>query len=179
MRPRRLTDGRDAHQTFDREAIDGATGPEEGVGVAGNHARLLRLFAGIDLDVEPGRPALLLNFARQDPRELFTIQRLDDIEEGHGLRGLVGLQRPDQVEIHLIAPISPTSHGLLDPVLAEHSLPRGKDRGDSFPRLRLGDSHQLDVTRLATRRLRRTCNPGHDIGKGGRSFGHFERILDP
>src|SRR5258706_6425477 len=50
--PGRLVFRRNAHQPLDLEAKGAAAQGDEGVGGARRHARLLRLLAGVDLDVE-------------------------------------------------------------------------------------------------------------------------------
>ncbi len=62
MRRRRLADRRDAHQAGYDQAVFVAAARDEGVGLAGRDAGLLRLLAGIELN-EQFRPlALGINF---------------------------------------------------------------------------------------------------------------------
>ena len=95
----RLVRRRHAHQPLERQAEFGAAGGDEGVGVGRDDAGLLRLLAGVDLDIEPRargrragspRPGLAASFGRS--------RRLDHVEEAHGLARLVGLQRADQAQ---------------------------------------------------------------------------------
>src|SRR5580704_6184863 len=52
VRPGRLVLWRDAHQALDGEAKLAAAAGDEGVGVGGRDPGLLRLFPGVDLDIE-------------------------------------------------------------------------------------------------------------------------------
>src|SRR3990167_9126520 len=127
-------------------------GATKGSKSGGRPPRLLRLFAGIDLD-EAGRPAAdmghFLGECRRDP---LAIDRLDDIEQHHRVPGLVGLQRSDQVQFDV------GTGGLerrelllrfLDAVLAEHALTGLEHLADAVGAMGLGDGDQGDVRRIA------------------------------
>ena len=57
MRPRRFLERRNAHQPGNRQAVFVAAGGEKRIGVLRQHAGLLRLGAGIDLDEQQRRDA--------------------------------------------------------------------------------------------------------------------------
>ena len=62
MRPRRVVDGRNAHQAGNPQTIFVAAAGNEGVGVGRRHAGLLRLLAGIELDEQFQRAFLRIDF---------------------------------------------------------------------------------------------------------------------
>ena len=74
--------GRHAHQPLDgsRPKSLAAFG-DEGVRLAGRDPGLLRLLAGVDLDIEPRRAAGALDLLGQHPGELRPVQALDHVEE--------------------------------------------------------------------------------------------------
>ena len=162
VRARGLTDRRDAHQPLGLKTVGLAAGGDEGVGLGGGDAGLLRLLAGVDLDVGAQAKALFLHLVGQHAGELVAIQRLDDVEEGHRVGGLVGLQRADQAQLDLAAARGPAFLGLLHAVLAEHPLAGGEHRRDRFPGLGLGDRHERDVAGRPAGGLHSLGDPGHD-----------------
>ena len=89
-------------------------------------AGLLRLKAGIDLDIEANGLALACHLGRNGSRDLLAVDRFDDVEERNGVRRLVGLQRADQMELDAGAsPRLSSGHlpcAFLDPVFAEDPL---------------------------------------------------------
>jgi hypothetical protein len=90
-----------------------------------DYARLLRLGAGVDLDEEP-RPAVLRrHLLRQRRGDLVAVDRLDDVEQLNRLLRLVGLQRPDEMQLDVgmvRLEVRPLPRRLLHPVLAEHAV---------------------------------------------------------
>src|SRR5271156_2394970 len=86
----RLVLWRDAHQALEDEAKLAAAAGDEGVGVGRRDPSLLRLLAGVDLDIEPGLAAEALDRAGQGFGKLRPIQRLDHVEELGRLARLVG-----------------------------------------------------------------------------------------
>ncbi len=87
---------------------------------------------------------VLGEFGGKRPRELFPVDRLDHIEQRDGLSDLVGLQRPDQMELDIgkrVPERGPFAGGFLDTVLAEDTMTRLEHRtnflgGVSFGRPR-------------------------------------------
>ena len=65
MRRRGFVRGRDAHQAFNLEPELAAAASDEGVSVARRGAGLLRLLAGVDLDIEAGAAAAALRLTRE------------------------------------------------------------------------------------------------------------------
>ena len=98
---RLLVDRRDAHQPDDRQLVDVAAGGDEGIDVVRQDAGLLRLLAGVDLDVAVGPPAGAFHFLGERRGQPLAVDRLDDVEQGHGIARLVGLQRTDQVQLEV------------------------------------------------------------------------------
>ena len=95
----RLVQGRQAHQAGDRKPIGGAAALQKAVGLLRQHARLLRLAAGIDLGEQQRGAALPGDLARQRLAQRGPVDRMDGLEQRHRLLGLVGLQRPDQMQL--------------------------------------------------------------------------------
>src|SRR6185437_12096165 len=97
MQRRLLRRRRNAHQPVDGES-EAAASLDEAVGLGGRDPGLLRLGAGIHLDQELRASALALDLAPQRLGEPRPVERLDDVEERHGLLDLVGLQRADEMQ---------------------------------------------------------------------------------
>src|SRR5579859_8277667 len=98
MGARRLAERRNAHEPLRRQVKGLAASVDKSVRVAWSHTGLLRLLAGIDLHIKLRRAALFLNLVSDNPQELFPVQGLDDIEKRHGVAGLIGLKRSDQMK---------------------------------------------------------------------------------
>ena len=142
---RLLVLGRDRHQAHDRQAEIVAAGGDEGVGIGRPDACLLRLLAGVDLD-EAGRATpLARHLAGERLGELRPVERLDHIEQRDHVLDLVGLDRPDHVQLEVRpggAGARPARLGLLHVVLAEHALAGGERGPDPLLGLRLADRDQ-------------------------------------
>ena len=155
MQRRLLVDRRDAHQPDDRQLVDVAAGGDEGVEIGRQDARLLRLLAGIDLDEAGGPLAGPFHLLGERAGQALAVDRLDDVEQGHGIARLVGLQRTDQVQLEV--GIFGLERGklllrLLHAVLAEHALAGVEQLADAIGAMGLGDGDQGDVGRAAGRR---------------------------
>jgi hypothetical protein len=90
------------------------------------HARLLRLGAGVDFHEQQRRAVLLADFLGQRLAQAWPVDRMDGVEQRHRLLRLVRLQRPDHVQFQVRVPSDerrPLGLGLLHAVLAEHALP--------------------------------------------------------
>ena len=150
MQRRLLVDRRDAHQPDHRQLVHVAAGGDEGVEIGRQDARLLRLLAGVDLD-EAGRPlAGALHLLGEGRGQPLAVDRLDDVEQGHGVARLVGLQRPDQVQLEIgIFRLERGEFllGLLHAVLAEHALADLEQLAHALGAVGLGDGDQGDVGR--------------------------------
>ncbi len=154
MRRRRLIDRRDAHQPGDQKAILLAAAPDEIIGLGRGDAGLLRLLAGVELHEQLDQPVLLRQFLGECLTQAVAIDRMDGVEQRHRVLGLIGLQRPDQMQRGagmVFAQRRPFRLGLLHPVLAEMTLPGGQHRGDGVGKERLGDRNQRDLAALAPR----------------------------
>src|ERR1700722_17123364 len=156
MRRRRFIRGRGAHQARNRQPVAVAAGGEEAVGVLRQHAGLLRLSPVIDLGEQDRAPALLGDLLGQRLGEAWPIDRMDGVEQGHRLLGLVRLQWADemQLEAAIARPVTgderrPFGLGLLDAILAEHALPCGDHRLDRLGAEHLRDRDQRDRRRVA------------------------------
>src|SRR5471032_1445187 len=147
-----FVDRRDAHQPDDRQLVSVAAGGDEGIEVGRQHACLLWFFAGVDLDEAGGALAGLLHLLGQGRGEAVAVDRLDDVEQSHGIARLVGLQRADQMKLEV--GILGLERGeflfrLLDAVLAEHALADGEQFADPVGAVRLGHGDQDRVGRRA------------------------------
>jgi len=100
----------------------------KGLGLAGRDAGLLRLLAGIDLDIADGVPSELVHLGLQALGERVAIDALDDVEQRQCLADLVGLQGADEMQDDIgMARLDrrPFRLRLLHAVLAEAALSRG------------------------------------------------------
>src|SRR3546814_9232221 len=87
-----LVERRDAHEAGKPEPQDAALG-DEGVGLARSDAGLLRLLAGIHLDVALRCDAQLVALPGHGAGELRPVDGLDHVEDFQRVAHLVGLQR--------------------------------------------------------------------------------------
>ena len=184
VRSGRLVRGRDAHQALRLQAVGRAAGGDEGVGLGGDHAGLLRLLAGVDLDVEPRLPCPGFWISSASTRASFSRSRVSmTSKKATASLGLVGLQRADQVQRRArgaalpSGPWPPARGSRRTPVWPAASTGAMASQGCC-----LGDRHQGHVGRRAARGLRGAADPGHDIvvGRGAElgSDGHFGGLLD-
>jgi hypothetical protein len=74
---------------------------DEGIRFLRLDSGLLRFGPCIDLDVKTRMPVLLLDFTRDFPGDLFTVDGLDDIEQCHRIGRLVGLKWPDEMKLQI------------------------------------------------------------------------------
>jgi hypothetical protein len=110
--------------------------------------------AGIDLGEQERCPALLGDLTRQRFAHRGSIDRMNGIEQRHRLLGLVGLQRPDQMQLCpgiLRLQGRPLRGRLLHPVLAENMLARRQHRRDRRPPESLCHRDQRHLGRIAPR----------------------------
>jgi len=125
-----------------------------------------RHLAGIDLD-EAGRPlAGAFHLLGEGRGQALAVDRLDDVEQRHRIPRLVGLQRPDQVQLEVgIFHLKDGKFflGLLHAVLAEHPLPGVEQLADAIRAVRLGDGDQGHVDRRPAGRLRRLGDAALDL----------------
>ena len=153
MGTRRFAHRRNAHQPLHRQGKVTADPVEEGVCVGGEHAGLLGLLTRIHLDQEPWQSPGLLGCSDKGQGQPVPVQALDDVEEGRGGLGLVGLERPDEPQLEAFPAAGPAGLGLLDAILTEHPVPGGDHGGDGLPGLLLGDSRQGNAAGRAGSRL--------------------------
>ena len=168
-----FVDGRDAHQPLNRK-VEGATVRDEGVGVTGQDAGLLILFAGVDLDEETGAASLFLGQPRYGFGQLGPIDGLDRIEEVECLPRLVGLKRADEVKDNAIVVFTeagPFAGRFLYAILAENPVALFQNGGNPVVGLNLGDSNQFDRARAAPGNLFGGCEAGGENARRVWSFG--------
>jgi hypothetical protein len=125
MRRRGIVDRRDAHQAGNDEAIFLAAACNEGVGLAGRDAGLLRLLAGVQLDEQFRAFVLRIDFLGQRLAQAGPVDRMDGVEQRHSVLCLVGLQRADQVQRNSGMGRNqrrPFRLGFLHAIFAEHAL---------------------------------------------------------
>ena len=127
-----------------------ADGLQEFARIGGNHARLLRFAADIDLEQDIHYPSgpVLLEKELEAITDLRTIHRVNHIKDLEGSSGFVPLQRPDEV------PPGRTNRWffslrLLDAVFSEISSAGDYDLIDNLGRMRLGYRNQGHFVRIA------------------------------
>ena len=90
-------------------------------------------------------PSLTGHFSAQAASQFRPVDNLDHIEQRHRIRGLVGLQRANQMELQIrieATPFRPALLRLLNPVFPENTVP-GHQRGlDPVIRLALADGNE-------------------------------------
>jgi len=143
----------DAHQAFDGKTEVFATERDELIGLRWNHAGLLRLLSGIDLNEEARVLAGSRHLLGESARKLGAIDRLDRIEQRDRLAHLVGLERSDEMELDICVALlqcGPFRMRLLHAILAELAL-TGVDRLlDDIRRNGLGHGDELDGSGIAS-----------------------------
>ncbi len=150
------------------EAIP-AVGDETGH-ILGRDARLLRFFAGIDLDEQSRRPsgAAFVDLSSQRIGEARPVDRLDHVEQVERVAHLVGLQGPDQVQLDIRKPLPqrrPLRLGLLNAVLAEQAMAR-LEHGKNMPFvMALGHRDQLCLRRRSDGRRPGRSDAGQHRGE--------------
>jgi len=165
VRTRRFVDRRNAHQPLDPQTVTLRAEGEESVGVAREHAGLVGFFAGVDLREQAGRLALTSDLQGQAFGDTLAIDRLDHIEEGDRVGGLIGLQRPDEVEFDLRPPSRPALHGFLNAVFTEDALAGVQHRFHGGPGLLFRNRRQTHRSGIATRGPDRDVDPAPDRSK--------------
>src|ERR1700730_1166015 len=99
MRRRRLFDGRDGHEARDGKSELAAALGEKLIGFFRQHARLLQLAAGVDLDEELEPTALFRHLLGDGTGDLGPVDGVNGVEQRHRLARLVRLQRADQMQL--------------------------------------------------------------------------------
>ncbi len=153
MQRRLFIDRRNAHQPVDLKTKFCAARVDEGRRIVRRHARLLRFLAGVDLYVQLRRgPVARINRGPERSRERRAIQRLNHVKERDRITRLIGLEGPNQVQLHVAvrsSPLRPARLGLLDPVFSKHAMPGGQERIHPVARLTFRHGHQRDILRFA------------------------------
>lgn len=170
MRPGRLIDRRNAHQTNQSPRI-GVSREGDEVSQAGRqHAGLLRLLAGVDLDKHIRCATDLLCSLRKCSHNLRPVDCLDNIEQCDRILGFVALQRPNEVERQSldITTTAPMLLSFLNTVLTKNPVPAFKRCFNSLIGLALGYGDQFDrmIGDRPDRRLDGGAVGGYRIGKG-------------
>src|SRR5690606_16206839 len=125
MRSGVLVDGRDAHQSHYGEPVDLTAAGDERHRLARVDAGLLGLRAGIDLHVEAQMATLLPDLFGEFYGNLVPVYRLDHIEKRYRLLRLVGLKRPDQMQLRVgkgLFECRPFGRRLLHAILTENAV---------------------------------------------------------
>src|SRR6185369_568033 len=132
------------------ETGQGGQGLEQTLEFRRMHATLLRLLAHVHLHQDLHPALALMGTPVELPRELLAVDGMDPVEELHGVPGLVGLERADEMPRYR----SPESGDLLlrflDAIFSEGPDP-GRD-GHPYPLdlHRLGHRDEKHVVRLST-----------------------------
>lgn len=161
MRRGGLFGWRNAHQAVDFQVAFIAGKGEQGLKSSRRDTGLLRLLTGIDLDEQARTTPDPFHGRRKRTGEFRPVERLDDVEQRHGIAGLVGLQRADKVQLKIRIrrpPMRPATMRLLNAILPEDALTGGQGRLDPPVRLLLGHGHEVRrrVSRLG-QSAQQTC----------------------
>jgi hypothetical protein len=135
MQGRLLVQRRDRHQARKAEAIGVAAVGDEPVGLVGQHARFLRLLAGVDLDEELQRSPLTVELFGQFAGQLRPVKRLDATRAAAEVLRAGDVPLP--VGAHPHGPRAQLHHGRRDRAL------------QAQPRLQRAPSHGLGRLRHA------------------------------
>lgn len=160
-------DWRDAHKPVHRERQRLAAQRDEGVCLARGDTSLLRFFARVHL-YEQSRASLGFFERRlQDMGKLWSVQRMNRVEQFDGFANLVRLQAADKMEFDvfvLAAQRRPLTLRFLNPIFAKDAV-TGRERGsNTIDRMCLGNG---DERRRRWRRngsLPRGLDPRKDGG---------------
>ena len=147
-----LIHGWDTHQPGNRQ-IHPAALINKGIRVFRENTCFLDFFPGIDLNKQLWAPPCFLCQIRNLMGQLEAIKRVDGLEQIKCLLNLVGLQRPDQMQldtVELLAKRRPAALRLLHPVLTEYPLSGLQDRTYRIRIERLGDCNQVAVIDTAS-----------------------------
>ncbi len=157
--------GGDAHQPGEGDVRGARLGQQSGQ-VGNRAAAFLRFLADVDLDEARHLPPRLVHRAGERGQQRGAVERVDTVEQRHGIVRLVRLELPDQMEFDsrkFFAQRGPFALRLLHPVLAEHALAGGDQRADRLGRASLGNRDQRHRVRLAA----------GDAGGGGDPLADF------
>ena len=173
-RPWRSTIGRDAHQPHDVQAMLIAAATHEADGFSGCHPGLLLFSADINLNKARERTPDTPHLAGESLGDAIAINRLDHIKQGHGIAGLVGLQRTGQVQLDIGkagAQFWPLLLGLLHTIFPEQPLPGLKVRHHGFSAKGLGHGDELDFGGRRAKPVMGSLDPLADRQEGMGSVG--------
>jgi len=168
MRLRSLLDWRNTHEAAYGEAEFLTALPVKRLRLVQGNPGLLRLVSGVDLDEKLGRPLLGVDLAGDGAGDFRPVDRMDDIEQSHGVPGLVGLKWPDEMQLDIrvtFADRRPFAFGFLNAILPKTFLTGIDDRRDMarIEGFRHGD--QTDVFGRASGLAGRIRDPHPDLSK--------------
>jgi len=173
--PRRFALRRNAHQPLQFEAVEAAAILDEGVSRAGGNTSLLRLLAGIDLEIKPYRTARPLHLPSDGLSQTGSIKRLDDVKQRESVSGLIGLQRPYEAQLEALSPPCPPLCRFLHAVFAEDLL-AGREHGlNNLPGLLLRDRRKGHIDGVSPRGRGRGVHPRPDGSERLRGAGSVGR----
>ena len=112
--------------------------------------------ADIHLHKRFNLPSDLVESPGERGHQARPVERMDAIEQAHGVFRLVGLQLSDEMQCRIGKPFAqsgPLGLRLLHPVLAERALAGCEQRLDRLGGVRLADRDQRHVFRIAARDL--------------------------
>src|ERR1700753_3982111 len=135
MRRNQLVRRGDGHETLDPQSISLAAKGDEGVGLLGKDAGLLRFSPRIDLDEQTRTLADPVDLAGERRCDFLTVDGLNHVESLHRLARLIALQGPDRRKLDRLAErggarpqVAPFGDCLLHTILTEASLADALDR---------------------------------------------------
>ncbi len=180
MRRRIFVRGRNTHQAGDAKAMLVTAGRDEPVRIRRRRAGFLRLFAGIDLQIQIRIAPLRLDFSSQNARKLDPVHGMDRIKQGDRILRLVGLQRADQMNLCIGKSLSerrPFFLRLLHSVFTKDAVSGFKNRNNRIGWKRLADRNECHRGSRPTGIFCSSINPYKDglkgiMGAGIRSVAH-------
>lgn len=165
MRRRIFVSGRNTHQAGNAQAMLVTAGRDEPIRIRRRRAGFLRLFAGIDLQIQIRIPPLRLDFSGKHPRKFDPVHGMDRIKQGNRVLGLVGLQGTNQMHMGIRISLPqrrPLLLRFLNSVFTKHPLARLKDGNNRFGWKGLADRDKRNGVGRASRISRDGFNPGTD-----------------
>lgn len=177
---RRFVDRRNAHQPQGFQPMAVAAVRDERVRLRRIDAGLLCFIAGVDLNEELRRPALLLKLARQHLCQRRPVERVDAVKQLYGVRCLVGLQGAYQMKLYVakaLAQRRPFGLCLLHPVFSEMPLACFQYRNNRGGIKRLAHRDKCHIFCAPAGLQCCRGNAANDIGMGCNGGGRHGRLM--
>jgi thiamine-phosphate pyrophosphorylase len=157
--------GGNTHQPRHHEPQFHAAMLHKGDRVLWRDAGLLGFFAAIHFEEKLRGFSGLLDFALERLGELQPVKRLDAVEQTKSLAHLIGLQRPDQMQLHARKPraqLGPFGACLLDAIFAEDAVTGLEHRQNAFGPMAFAHGNQTRFSRRSDRGRSRGGDTGEN-----------------